>query len=1037
MKKTAILLVVSIFLCTSSLFSQKDLSYFLTEPTLSPDGTTIVFVYENDLWKVEINGGTAFRLTALAGAESNPRFSPDGKWLAFSSMQNGNADIFIMPVDGGEIKQLTFHDANDFVESWSWNSEYINFSSNRYNFVDSYKIKISGGTPIRIFNSMYHSNAHHVIELPGEPSYCFTDSWESYMFPHRKRYKGAHNPDIQYYNQSTKVYKDLTSYIGKDLWPTVAQNGVIYYASDEYNDVYNLFIIKEGSSKRLTDFKSAIGRPQVSANGKKVVFTKDYQVFVYDTETSTTQKPIINIFKNDVLSTSILYKTAGKISNFDVSTDNKKIAFVSRGRLFVSDIKGEFVKELNTNNKERVIEVKWLADSVTLLYTQTVKGWVNLFTISANNGIGETHVTKTDRTEHYLELSPKRDKAVYISGNKTLCVLDLKSMKTENIVEDEFWFRGSQPKFSPDGKYITFTVFRNFESDVMVYSLDSKKVLNITNTGVPEEDPYWSPDGKYLYITADRFKPGFPRGGGESKIYRIPLYRFTKSFKSTEYSELFGDQKLNDTTDKVDIKFELEGISERWEQLIPNSGKQTLPFLYKEKEKELLFFNLNLDKGTSGIYKAEIKPFEKIKIEKIGDSNYDNIVKVKSKYYTLSSGDIWEINTSTNKLEKIDLNFSFNKNFQDEFEQLFYENWSALAENFYDDKFHGINWDTVKSRYESFLPYIRNRENLRTLQVDMLGELNASHLDFRSQGEEQKTFYKINTLETGIVFNNINPYVVDRIIRKSPADLYEISLKTGDELVAVNNIQVDKNKNRYVYFSSTELQEEIELTFKRGAANFKVKLHPISSRSLTSLLYDEWIADCQRKVDVLSQKKIAYVHMKNMSAESFNDFLIDMTSEAVQKDALILDLRYNTGGNVHDDVLQFLSQKPYLEWKFRDGKISPQPNFAPSGKPIVLLINEHSLSDAEMTAAGFKQLNLGKILGTETYRWIIFTTGRELVDGSFTRLPVWGCYDLKGNDLEITGAAPDIYLKNTFLDGITNKDPQLEKAIELLLKEVK
>jgi C-terminal processing protease CtpA/Prc len=162
-----------------------------------------------------------------------------------------------------------------------------------------------------------------------------------------------------------------------------------------------------------------------------------------------------------------------------------------------------------------------------------------------------------------------------------------------------------------------------------------------------------------------------------------------------------------------------------------------------------------------------------------------------------------------------------------------------------------------------------------------------------------------------------------------------------------------------------------------------------------------------------------------------------MTTEAWQKEALILDLRYNRGGNVHDEVLQFLAQKPYLQWKYRNGKMSPQPNFAPADKPIVLLINEYSLSDAEMTAAGFRQMNLGKIVGSETYRWIIFTSAQGLVDGSYTRLPSWGCFDLNGNDLEITGVKPDVYIKNTFKDRFSDTDPQLDKAIEEVLKSLK
>jgi C-terminal processing protease CtpA/Prc len=177
--------------------------------------------------------------------------------------------------------------------------------------------------------------------------------------------------------------------------------------------------------------------------------------------------------------------------------------------------------------------------------------------------------------------------------------------------------------------------------------------------------------------------------------------------------------------------------------------------------------------------------------------------------------------------------------------------------------------------------------------------------------------------------------------------------------------------------------------------------------------------------------------MKNMGTGELENFIIDMTQELNNKQALIFDLRYNTGGNVHDEVLKFLSNKTYLNWKYREGQLTKQSNFSPSDKPIVLLINEQSLSDAEMTAQGFKALKLGKIVGNETYRWIIFTSGIGLVDGSSVRMPAWGCYSLEGKDLEMSGVQPDILVINSFEDRLTGKDPQLDRAIEEVLKQLK
>ncbi|MGE0089933.1 MAG: S41 family peptidase [Bacteroidales bacterium] len=1018
-----------------TLVSQTNQSYFLTNPTISPNGEVIVFVYENDLWKVESSGGTAFRITAMDGAESNPVFSPDGKWLAFSSEQNGNADLYVMPIEGGEIKQLTFHDANDYADSWSWDSQSINFTSGRYNNFSTYKIKLAGGTPIRLFGDDYFNMAHHVVESPNENSYYFTESWESYLFSHRKRYVGDNNPDINYYNASTNQFKSLTDYNGKDLWPTIDRQGKLYIASDEANKVYNLYLLSGGVKKQLTNFNTAIGRPQVSASGNKVVFTRDYQICVYDVNTNSTTTPEIKIFKNETLQTEKLFKTNGEISDFDISDDTKKIAFVSRGRLFVSDIEGKYIREINTLKTERVIEVKWMADNTNLLITRTNKGWTNLFTISADKNEPEKQLTNAEKTERFLELTPKKDKAAYISGNNNLNLIDLKTNTVKTIVTDEFWFRSDRPRFSPDGNFLTYTAYRNFEPDVFVYDLKLNKISVITNTGVPETEPFWSPDGKYLYISANRYNPGYPRGAGETKLYRIPHYRFTSEFKSDEYTNLFKTEKKKDTL-IVDIKFELDNLEERWESLKFDGGNQESPNVFYEKGKMYVLFNSFITYNNSSFWKMELTPFEKPKTEKINDKAFSSVIKSKEKYYALVEGDIYEIKLKENKLDKIKIEFSFSKNLQDEFVQMFYENWAALAENFYDENYHGINWVETKNQYETFLPHIRNRENLRTLQNDMLGELNASHLDFRTQGDEQKTFYKLQNNATGIIFDDNDPFVVKRFVRKSPVDMLDNKIQPGDRLIAVNNIAIDQKTNREYYFTFPEIQNELILKFSRKNSVFEVKVHPISSYSLNNLLYDEWIYANQQVVDKLSQNRIAYVYMKDMGDGSFNDFLIDMTTEAMHKDALILDLRYNRGGNVHDDVIKFLSQKPYLEWKYRNGKLSPQPNFAPAAKPIILLVNEQSLSDAEMTAAGFKQLNLGKIIGTETYRWIIFTSARQLVDGSYTRLPAWGCYTLDGKNLEKEGVKPDIYVKNTFFNRLTKTDPQLEKALQVIMEEL-
>ena len=479
-------------------------------------------------------------------------------------------------------------------------------------------------------------------------------------------------------------------------------------------------------------------------------------------------------------------------------------------------------------------------------------------------------------------------------------------------------------------------------------------------------------------------------------------------------------------------------IMERLEQISPSFGAQFLQAVYQKGDKTTVLYASNHGEGKTALWKTVIEPFENNKTEKITgtDNSFGfDIVEVSDKLYVLSNGTVNKLNLDGNKTEPIAISNTFRRNLSEEFDQMFYEAWAQMEENYYDEKFHGVDWKKIKTYYSQFVPYLNNRADLRTMLNDMLGELNSSHQGFGTGGDDERIDLQNQTMETGIMFEEANPYKVKYIVKRSAADKKSIDIKAGDVLVKVNDQTVDPAKDRSVYFTLPSRDKELQLTFSRGGQMVNVKVHPQSS--LQGNLYDEWVDNNQKRVDEKGKGRIAYGYMKNMGQGELESFIIDMTKELINKDALIFDLRYNTGGNVHDEVLKFLSQKSYLNWKYREGKLTTQSNFAPADKPIVLLINEQSLSDAEMTAQGFKALKLGKIIGNGTYRWIIFTSGVSLVDGSSVRMPSWGCYSLDGNDLELSGVQPDILVVNSFEDRLTGKDPQLDKAIEEILKQIK
>ncbi|MBL7776398.1 MAG: PD40 domain-containing protein, partial [Saprospiraceae bacterium] len=833
--------VLSLLLLLSGgiLFAQKNELVFAAYPTLTPDGKTVIFSLEGDLWKVDASGGTATRLTAMQGDELYPRVSPDGRWLAFTGAQYGSQDVYLMPLEGGEIRQLTFHEAWDHVDSWSWDSRFVYFTSNRYNRQSGYKVSIDGGTPERLFGN-YFNTVHTIAEHPTTGELFFNETWESKFAANRKRYQGAYNPDIQSYNPRTKAFNVYTDWQGKDLWYSLDRSGNLYFASDEANGEYNLYELRRGKSKALTRFNTSIKNPQVSANGERIVFEKDYQLWIYEVGSGNSRKIEARFFDNGTLEREQDFQLQGNIENFDVSPDGKKLAMVSRGRLFASDIKGKFVRELPTNPKGRVMEVKWLSDNKTLLYSMTnAQGYTNWFTIAADGSEAEQQRTNINRNERELALSPDRKKGVYLSGRDEVRLIYLdSSYRTQVLAKDEIWgFQNPSPGFSPDGAYAYYCVRRNFELDIVVQHLATNTATNLTQSGVTETTPCWSPDGKWLYFIADRLRPAYPYGLTNAKLYRMPLEKADEPFKAVKYDELFAPA---DTSKKKEAKNDSlkivtptaidAGAVRRLIELVgPDFGRQTGVYVTAGKDdKTYVLFASNHGEGKFNWWKITLEPFAKPKTEKIegAETASLDIVEAKDKLYAMINGNLYTLAPDGKKVEKIEIEHSFRKKLADEFAQMFHETWANLEENFYSEDFHQTDWPGMKAQYAAYLPLLRTRGQLRMLINDMLGELNASHLGFNSSGPEEHIFYKTRTAETGIIFKEEKPYELAYVVQNSAADKTSLDLRPGDRLIAVNGQPVSPAENRYRYFTRPSLDAELSLRFRRDTAEFDIILHP-------------------------------------------------------------------------------------------------------------------------------------------------------------------------------------------------------------------
>lgn len=1002
---------------------------FATRPTLSPDGNTIYFGYDGDIFTVPATGGLATSFISMLGDENNPVPSPDGKYLAFASDINGNPDVFVIPVKGGQARQLTYHEAADFPVGWSADSKYIYFESRRASATrTTFKVAVDGGTPIQLFEG-YFTTIVNLVENPKTGEYYFNESAESINFPTRKRYVGDHNPDIKVWNPKSKKYSELTSYIGKDTWQMVDRKGNLYYVTDEFNKESNIVkYVAGGKPEQLTSFDKSVQYPSIAADGSAIVYLLEYQMHYLDLKTGKDVVPEITVAcgDNDVRRSFEKQKPTAAA----VSPDGKKMAFAIRGLLYISDAKGKYLQRLDTPSDERVKELEWASDNKTVYFTRTHKGYVGLYSIDASGATPEKAVYLPDRNLRTLTVSHKGDKLAFVDGTDKVSVCDMATGEVNTIANAQFWsFRGSDMNFSWDDSYLAFTAMDRFETDIYVYSFADKKLTNLTNSASTESDMVFSPDGKYMYFAGTLTSSSFPRGNS-LQLYKLPLRKYDTKFASDEYDKLFTKEKSK--KDSV-VKIDFEDILDRAVKM-ERRGNQGGLYIFESKGKTLLLYGSYGDAGRSvmalDINDPEAKPKPIKGLE--GASFFSS----KTDLYAISRGNIFKIDPNSLNTTPVNVVTDVDKALSDEFNQMFHEVWAVLDQNFYDVKFHGADWNAVHDYYATFLPYVRSRAHLRTLIADMLGELNSSHLGFTTNGSEEKFETRMHSVLTGVIFDNESPYKVASILPDSPADKVEIDIRKGDELVAVDGQKVDKKLNREMYFSTPLNKKEVKLTFSRGGKEFNVKVHTAPFAAIKALNYKKWEQDCKARVEKAGNGRIAYVHMKAMGDSDLNEFYQAMHTYAVNKDALILDLRYNNGGNVHQQVIDFLRQQQHFQWSYRDFPLTTHPNVLPANKPIVVLVNEHSLSDAEVTSNGIKTLGIAKIVGTETYRWIIFTSSANLIDGSSCRLPAWGCYNNQGVDLESIGVKPDIYVKTTFKDRITNADPQLDAAVKEVMSQL-
>jgi tricorn protease len=1018
-------------------------------PAISPDGRQIAFSYMGDLWLVSSQGGKANRLTDHVAYDREPIWSPDGQWLAFTSNRSGNNDVYIMNSQGGIPRQLTFHSSNDTATDFTPDGKWVVFTSSRSSSSSIFKISINGGNALPLLDT-YWSWPHKARISPDGKTVLFSLGMEnSYVW--RRGYRGSNTAKIWTKGISEKEAKAVFGDESNCFWPEWSEDGQrVYFISDRQFNNKNIWsVVSDGSGlKPITTFRQEdVKWLSVAGRAPLAAYEREFGIWVTDLNTGDSRRVPIEA-PSETKENRFFFVNNDSISEYRLSPDGKKIAAVVRGDIFVLSTEGEYARNI-TNTPWRERDVDWDKESKNLVYVSDVDANPDLYLISALGNSNPKRLTKSEEDELSPRFSPDGKWIAYYRGKRQVRLMQPDGKEDRLLIEDDFGGQFAESfSWSPDSCFIAVVPTKNANSDIFAVDVQSGEKFPLTNTAYDESDPQWSSNGKFMLFSSNRFGHSFPEFTGKWDIYQVHLEPKKPDFKEDEFEKLFKTEdkekkekpeKKEDGKEKVKVQFNLKDIDRQTETVTNTLGNDNL-FILSPKDNETVYFRSNID-GKNHLWKTSLKEKERGEYEPfMPQIQYPASLQFDEggKYiYYLSRGRIGQIDVNSKKNKSISFSTKIRVDKIADYEQALGELYYTLQHYYYDSEHHKVDWKGLYEHYRPVLQQVREDQDFYDYANEMIGHLNSSHTGISGPSQIRT---EEPSAHVGAVFEFTDKKVtLERIIKNGPLYDQKGSVAVGDELVAINGEVVEPKINIWKYFNGM-LEKRVTLTFKsqKLKKNIDVSMKPISSGAENRLLLEEWIESRREIVKRKTGDNVAYIYMRAMGRGDLNRFLKELEQDAVPRKGLILDLRFNFGGNVHDRVLQALTKPVYSKWRVRGLSETPQSTFGVTDKPVVLLINEITLSDGEMTSNGFKALKRGPIIGNTTYGWLIFTTGVGLMNGGYFRLPFWGCYTLDGKDLETSGGVkPDIFVINDLNHDLQSQDPQLDKAIEKALELIK
>jgi|CryBogDrversion2_1035201.scaffolds.fasta_scaffold00306_5 tricorn protease len=1090
MKKIIVLSLI-IFLATSAFCQENPL--WMRYTAISPDAQTILFCYKGDIWSVPSAGGTATPLTLTESYEYCPVWSHDGKTLAFASDRNGNFDVFVMPATGGEAKRLTFSSNKELPTAFTANNKDVIFSAYRQDVVTNaqfplsllgelYTVPVAGGKvtqllPTPALNAVPTSTGDKLIfeDIKG-----YENEW-------RKHHTSAIARDIWVYDFNSKKYTKLTDFKGEDRNPVFAANDDEFYYLSEQSGSFNVFkssLSDPSKSAALTHFKTNPVRFLTKANNNTLCFT--YNGEIYTMQPGKEPKKVDIMINADGRSPQERINPVNDgFTEMRLSPNGKEYVYIYRGEIFVSSVDGGVTKRItNTPCQER--SVSFSPDGRSLVYAAEVnKSW-DVYTTSivrkeepyfyCSTVLKSEPLIATEAEEFQPEYSPDGKEVAYLENRVVLRVFNLESKKSRTITPANVNYSyadGDQYyTWSPDSKWFLVQFSypdRVFTPEVGLVSADGKgEIKNLTLSGYDDFGPKWSKDGKMFIWGCDRDGTREQGGGLQSAdVYGMFLTKaaFERFKLSKEELALVKEQEEKAEKDKkkddaknskddkkkvdadknvksdtakkdssdVKVTIDWDNITERKLKLTQHTSPAGDWVLSKDCEK--LYYLTRFEKDND-LWMTELRTKETKLLAKLGAKQAGMEMSADGKFILLNAdGKAMKVDAESGKAEPLRTSGEMLIKPAEERAYIFEHAWRQFKEKFYVVDLQGVDWDSYYKVYVKFLPYINNNYDFAEMLSEMLGEVNASHTGCGYRAGKPNTD---QTSDLGLFYDlsyNGQGLKIAEVIEGGPVDKATSKIKTGFIIEKIDGIEINDTMDFYSLLNRKAGKLTL-LSILDPASNnrWEESVKPISGGETGELLYKRWVKNRRDEVELLSGGKIGYVHVRSMDDASMRTVFEEALGRNFEKKALIVDTRFNGGGNIHEQLSDFLSGKKYIDIIPHGQYIGSEP-YEKWVKPSIVLIGESNYSDAHLFPVAYKLKNIGKTLGmpvpgTGTFVWWESQIDPTLVFG----IPMGGWRMPDGRFCENNQLEPDIKVVNDPGVLSSGHDQQIEAAVKELMK---